>query len=188
MGSGSSTLTLADAVKAVGDLLEQGTKVGLGLLDQVKLPLPTKSCGCDCTIPPPCWEPQPIGDVTTRVCPGNKAVLRLHIENCGSKARTITVDTADKLVDVTPASLTVPAYLTETVVVSLDIPATAKEGETRTMVVWVRGCYVHYLRWTIDVTCKNASCCSDVHVDDCPDLVHHWYDHFYCNRPCPNQP
>jgi hypothetical protein len=21
-------------------------------------------------------------------------------------------------------------------------------------------------------------------VEDCPDLLHHWYDHFYCNRPC----
>jgi hypothetical protein len=21
-------------------------------------------------------------------------------------------------------------------------------------------------------------------VEDCPDLIHHWYDHFYCPRPC----
>jgi hypothetical protein len=23
-----------------------------------------------------------------------------------------------------------------------------------------------------------------VEVEDCPDLIHHWYDHFYCDRPC----
>jgi hypothetical protein len=22
-------------------------------------------------------------------------------------------------------------------------------------------------------------------VDDCPDNIHHWYDHFYCDRGCP---
>ena len=78
MSSGPSTVSLADAAKAIGDLLEQGTKIGMGLLESIKLPLPSKSCGCNCQIPPPCWEPQPIGDVTTRACPGNKAVLRLH--------------------------------------------------------------------------------------------------------------
>ena len=28
---------------------------------------------------------------------------------------------------------------------------------------------------------------SELTVEDCPDLVHHWYDHFYCPRPCPNR-
>jgi hypothetical protein len=187
MSSGTSTVSLGEAARAVGDLVGQGTKIGLGLLDSIKLPLPTRSCGCDCTIPPPCWEPQPIGDEKTRACPGNKAVLRLHVTNCGSQARTIEVDTTDKAVTVSPASVEVGPYEEATVVLTLDVPAGATEGESQTRVVWVRGCHVHYLRWTVEVTCGNASCCSDVDVSDCPDLVHHWYDHFYCDRPCPNQ-
>lgn len=187
MSSGTSSVSLADAARAVGDLLEQGTKVGMGLLESIKLPLPSKSCGCNCEIPPPCWEPQPIGDVTTRVCPGNKAVLRLHIENCGSSGRTIAVEATDKKIDVQPASAAVGPFGEETVVLSIDVPANATEGEKQKTLVWVRGCYVHYLHWTVEVTCKSASCCSDVEVKDCPDLVHHWYDHFYCERPCFHQ-
>jgi hypothetical protein len=184
LSAGTSSVSLADAAKAVGDLLEQGTKVGMGLLESIRLPLPSRSCGCNCEIPPPCWAPQPIGDVTTHVCPGNKAVLRLHLTNCGVPARKISVDATDKSVEVQPASITVAPFEEETVVISLDVPATAKEGEKHKAVVWVHGCYLHYLRWTVDVTCKSASCCTDVDVDDCPDLVHHWYDHFYCDRPC----
>jgi hypothetical protein len=188
MSSGPSTLSLGDAAKAFGDLIGQGTKIGFSLLDSVKLPLPTRSCGCNCDIPPPCWEPQPIGDVTTKVCPGNKAVLRLHVANCGSKGRTITVEATDKNVTVSPSSVSVAPYEEQLVLVSLDVPAEATEKDQHSTVVWVRGCYVHYLRWRVDVTCRGASCCNDAHVSDCPDLVHHWYDHFYCDRPCPHQP
>jgi hypothetical protein len=186
MSSGTPTVSLADAAKAVGGFLEQGTKLGMDLLDTIKLPLPSKS-RCCCEIPPPCWEPQPIGDVTTRVCPGNKAVLRLHIANCGSSGRTVTVEATNKAIDVAPASVSIGPYEEATVVLSLDVPPSATEGEREKAVVWVRGCYVHYLRWAVEVTCKNATCCTDADVEDCPDLVHHWYDHFYCPRPCPHQ-
>ena len=186
MSSGTPTVSVADAAKAVGGLLEQGAKVGMSVLDSIKLPLPNRS-RCSCEIPPPCWEPQPIGDVTTRACPGDKAVLRLHVKNCGWQGRTITLDATDKSVGVSPASATVGPYEEELVLVSLDVPAAATEGEKHSTVVWVRGCYVHYLRWTVDVTCTRAGCCDDVDVSDCPDLVHHWYDHFYCDRPCPHQ-
>ena len=186
MSSGTPTVSVADAAKAVGGLLEQGAKVGMSVLDSIKLPLPNRS-RCSCEIPPPCWEPQPIGDVTTRACPGNKAVLRLHIENCGSSGRTVSVDATNTAIDVSPTSVTIGPYEGATVVLSLDVPASAGEGQRERAVVWVRGCYVHYLRWTVEVTCEDASCCSDVTVEDCPDLVHHWYDHFYCARPCPHQ-
>jgi hypothetical protein len=125
--------------------------------------------------------------VTTRACPGNKAVLRLHITNCGSTPRTVTVEATNKKFHAQPASVTIGPYDEQTVVVSFDVPANAPEGEEQKTLVWVRGCYVHYLHWTVGVTCKYASCCTDVDVEDCPDLVHHWYDHFYCERPCPHQ-
>jgi hypothetical protein len=28
---------------------------------------------------------------------------------------------------------------------------------------------------------------TEVEIEDCPDLIHHWYDHFYCERPCPSR-
>jgi hypothetical protein len=186
MTSGTPAVSVADAARAVFEVLEQGAKVGMGLLESIKLPLPSRS-GCTCEIPAPCWEPQPIGDVTTRVCPGDKAVLRLHITNCSSSGRSIDVEATNKAVDVTPPAVTIGPYEEATIVLSLEVPATATEGEKTTSVVWVRGCHVHYLRWTVEVTCKSTSCCSEVDVEDCPDLVHHWYDHFYCDRSCPNQ-
>lgn len=183
MSSDTSSMSLADAAKAVGELLEQGTKVGMGLLESIKLPLPSKS-GCSCEIPPPCWAPQPAGEIETRACPGNKAVLRLQITNCGALKRKISVDATNKAVTVQPASLTVEPFEEETFVLSLDISATANKGEEHKTIVWVHGCYLHYVRWTVEVTDKHGSCVDNVDIEDCPDLIHHWYDHFYCDRPC----
>jgi hypothetical protein len=186
MSPDTPSVPVADAAKAFADLLGQGAKLGLDLLGSIKLPLPSKG-SCSCEIPPPCWAPQPIGDVTARACPGNKAVLRLHVANCGATAREITVDATDKAVKVEPTTATIGPMEEATVVLSLDVPASAPEGDKQKAVVWVHGCYLHFLRWTVEVTCKGGSCCTDVSVEDCPDLVHHWYDHFYCDRPCFHQ-
>ena len=69
-------------------------------------------------------------------------------------------------------------------VLSFDVPPTDANGQTRKLIVWVDGCQRHYLRWTIVSTCTAQDCCAEVAVDDGPDLVHHWYDHFYCQRDC----
>ena len=184
MSSDTSSLSLADAARAVGGLLEHGTKLGMGLLESVRLPLPSRTCGCNCEIPPPCWAPQPAGEIKARVCAGSKAVLRLHITNCGGVKRKISVDVTDKAAAVQPGSLTVEPFEEETVVVSMDIPATATDGEKHKAIVWVHGCHLHYVRWTVEVSSMFASCTDDVEIEDCPDLIHHWYDHFYCDRPC----
>ena len=184
MSSKTTSLSLADAAEAVGDLLGQGAKLGMGLLGSVTLPLPRKSCGCSCDIPPPCWAPQPLGDVTTRVCPGNKAVVRINVTNCGARERAIDVEATNAAVAVDPASLKLGPMEQGLVVLSLEVPAGAAEGETQKGVVWVRGCKEYFFRWTLEVACKATSCCVDIDVEDCPDLVHHWYDHFYCQRPC----
>ena len=57
---------------------------------------------------------------------------------------------ANKATEVAPASVAVGPYEKATVVLSLEVPATAAEGEKETSVVWVRGCYEHYLRCTKD--------------------------------------
>jgi hypothetical protein len=185
MSATKSSVSVADAARAVGGVLAEGTKLGLGLLESVKLPLPARTC-CSCEIPPPCWEPQPAGDVTTRVCAGNTAVLRLHITNCGVPSRKVSVDSKDKSVRVAPASVTIDPFEEELVLVTFDVPANASTGTKKKTIVWVHGCHLHYVRWTVEVVGKFASCHSDVDIEDCPDLVHHWYDHFYCDRPCPH--
>ena len=70
-----------------------------------------------------------------------------------------------------------------TVIASLAIPAKAGVGEEREGLIWVRGDRDHVLRWTVRVTSHAGNCCHEVDVADCPDLVHHWYIHFYCERP-----
>jgi hypothetical protein len=70
------------------------------------------------------------------------------------------------------------------VVLSFEVPATDSDGHTRKLIVWIDGCQRHYLRWTIVSTCAAQDCCAEVAVEDGPDLIHHWYDHFYCQRDC----
>jgi hypothetical protein len=180
MSSGGPSVV--DAAKALGILLERSTQAGLDLLDSFKLP--QRQCG-SCEIPPPCWEPQPIGDVTTRAAPGGKAVLRLDVVNCGSSPRKVTVEATNALIAISPASATLGPYEDAVVGLTLNVPATAMPGERETSVVWVRGCRTHYLRWTVEVSAVGVGSSTAI-VEDCPDLLHHWYDHFYCNRACPN--
>lgn len=179
--------TLGSAVKALGDLVGEGAKIGMGLLGSIPLPSLKRDCGCNCDIPPPCWMPQSLDEVTTRVCPGSKAVVRVNITNCGMSTRTIEIESTDKAVVVEPPSLTLGPFEEGVVALSLEVPATASEGEAQKIMVRIRGCKEYVLRWTVEVTCKNESCCTDVNIEDCPDLVHHWYDHFYCQRACPHQ-
>ena len=188
MSEKSGTATLADAAKAVGDLLGPAAKSGLDLLGQIKLPSLGSSSGCGCEIPPPCWMPQPLGEYTNEACPGSKAVLTLAITNCGIEGRTVKVVATNKAVKVEPASLTLGPLEEGVVTLSLDVPAGATKGQTQKSLVWVHGCKTHYLRWTVEVASSGVTCAAtEVEVDDCPDLIHHWYDHFYCERPCPHR-
>ena len=179
-------MTLADAAKAVGGLIAPGAKLGMKLLGSIRVP--TRSCGCSCEIPPPCWVPQPLGEFTTEACPGNSGVLRLTITNCGMASRTIKVSATNAAVTAAPASLTLGPMEDGLVVLSLGVPGAASKGQTQRSIVWIHGCKTYYLRWTVVVAASGSSCCAtDVGLEDCPDLIHHWYDHFYCQRPCPNR-
>ena len=183
----STPASLADAAIGVRDAVLGAARFGVGLLRPPRRRLDRIDRGCHCDVPSPCWMPQPLGDVVTRVCPGNQAVVRVKITNCGISDRRIEVDPADPDVSVDPVSLTLGPMESGTIVLSLPVEASASDGETRELAVWVRGCKEYFFRWTIEVSCKREDCCVDVYVDDCPDLVHHWYDHFYCQRPCVHQ-
>jgi hypothetical protein len=175
--------TLADAAKGFAGLIGQGARLGMDLLGSVQMPSAPRTGGT-CEIPPPCWAPQPLGLVTTRACPGTKAVVRLDITNTDMVGRTIKVTTTDAAVTVTPPALALGPLEEGLVVLSFEVPVTDGDGQTRKLIVWVDGCQRHYLRWTIVSTCQAQDCCAEVAVEDGPDLVHHWYDHFYCQRDC----
>jgi len=179
--------TLADVAKAIGGVVGPSAKAGLELLGTLPVLLPRRNCGCGCEIPPPCWAPQPLDPVVSRVCPGGRGVLRLTLTNCGVTPRTIAVSTTDAAVSVTPANVTLGAMEQGLVILSLELPASSSVGTTERTIVWIKGCREHYLPWTVIAAGATACCTADVDVEDCPDLVHHWYDHFYCERPCPPQ-
>ncbi len=190
------------------DMLEQETRIVVDLLGTVRETLqggsigqtghtlkqliPARltrrcSCGC-CQIPPPCWMPELAGEVTSFVCAGGTATVQLDVRNCGATPRTITLDASPAKeagsVTFSPTQLSLGPMERGFASASVVLPADAPGGRADVL-LWVRGCKVHYVRWTIKLTSRGGTCCHEVDIEDCPDYLHHWYDHFYCERPCP---
>lgn len=154
-------------------------------MDSLRSAVPQMQVGGSCRIPPPCWAPQPMGNVTSHICSGSTAILRICVTNCGFTRRAIRIDVPKESgITVTPATLELDQLERGCVTLSIPAAAGAADGSEKEYLVWVRGCKNHYLRWTVRVTSRGGCSCHEIAVDDCPDLVHHWYDHFYCRRPC----
>jgi hypothetical protein len=141
----------------------------------------------NCHIPPPCWEPQPLGTFASRACPGASATIRIRVTNCGSSPRTVKMEPSpsSKGLIIKPAELVLGPEERGYAVVSFEVAPDAAEGEVSEFLVWVRGCHEHFFRWRVRVGRLCGGSCPEVEVDDCPDNIHHWYDHFYCERGCP---
>jgi hypothetical protein len=208
----SSGRPIIDMVQSFSDLLEQGSRMGLDLLESLSrtrmpemmsgmmeqfgsaMSLPKKTCGCQprsggcgCKIPPPCWAPQCMGEVTSHVCPGGTATLQITVTNSSSTRGEIELEVGGnaKGVTLTPASLSLGPMERGSVVASAAMPAEASHGEEHEIRLWVHGCRDHFLCWTVKVAKRGTDCCChEVDVCDGPDWIHHWYDHFYCERPC----
>lgn len=140
-----------------------------------------------CEIPPPCWEPKHAGTCHLSLVPGNKALLRLHVMNCGWTRQVVSITGLGKLagwMSFTPTTLLLDPQERATFIVSVQAPEWAKPGERLSGPVLVRGCRDHFVRVEIEIgDCTTGTCC-DITINDCADQVHHWYDHFYCRRPC----
>lgn len=195
---------LQQTVTGFARLIEQSTQLGVDLLNSfssaasssglssalppldlssIKIQMPSmQSCGCK--IPPPCWIPRQAGRVVSHVCPGSTATLRICVTNCGTVQRTITFDDGGKkTITLQPAALTLGPLETGCITATLTASGEC-EGE-QSAIVWIRGCKEQYIRWTVKAVKRGANCaCHEISVDDCPDYIHHWYDHFYCTRPC----
>ena len=111
--------------------------------------------------------------------------MRVCVTNCGFTRRVIRIEVPkDSGITVAPAVLALDALERGCVTLSIPVAADAADCSEKEYLVWVRGCKNHYLRWTVRVTSRGGCSCHEIGVDDCPDLVHHWYDHFYCVRGC----
>jgi hypothetical protein len=177
--------TIGEMAGSIGDMLVRTGRSASSLAGAVQLPKMHRSgCDCGCQIPPPCWVPRTLDELDTRVCAGSKSVVRVTITNCGFTKRAISLKATGASVDIEPAAVSLDARERATIVLSMEVPASSPEGEERRAVVWVRGCRDYVLPWNVETSCTRADCCREVSIDDCPDLVHHWYDHFYCNRGC----
>lgn len=136
-----------------------------------------------CEIPPPCWYPRAAGALTSHVCPGGTATLRIRVENCGPVRRTVTLE-APAGIKLEPDTLDLGPMERGACVASRPLGATASAGDSEEVLIWIHACHKHFIRWTVAAARRGADCCHEVCLQDCPDELHHWYDHFYCHHPC----
>ncbi len=174
------TLALGNSIAKFLELPTQlATSVVGGALDRT-------SCGC--AIPTPCWEPKHEGTCRLTLMPGNKANIRLHILNCGWRPQVVLITGLGKLagwMTFSPTTMSLGPQERATMNVTVQVPDGINTGERLSGPVIIRGCRDHFVRVEVTVgECGLVTCGCDIEIDDCADNVHHWYDHFYCPRPC----
>lgn len=188
-----------DAMDSFAAAISSGMRVGREILGVVLGPaagalsqqvdsareMAGRAAGCSCDIPDPCWMPERLRPVASHACAGATARLRIRVTNCGLGARTITIEaqgSGSGAVQIDPKERSLGPFE------SGELTATVKVPDDGTAPIdvrlWVRGCRDHIVPWQVSISESGCSSTHEVAVEDCPDLVHHWYDHFYCVRPC----
>ena len=177
------------AAKTISDTIAKLLQVPTTLAAAMAGPLVQRSFSSGCEIPPPCWEPRHAGTCTLEMMPGSSATIRVHVSNCGWSRQVVAITAIGKIagwMTFSPTTLFLDPQEVATIVVTMHLPPTASLGQRFSAPIIIRGCVDHFVRIEIAVTdCAGKSCC-DVSVKDCADNIHHWYDHFYCARPCHN--
>jgi len=174
--------------RALGDTIAALYNIPIQLAGAVGGGLALRPAG-GCEIPAPCWEPRLAGSCRLDLPPGSAATVRVHVTNCGWSRQVVVLTATGKLaaiVKLEPTTLIVEPQDQATFKVTVHVPDKAQAGEVFSGALLVRGCLNHFARVIVRVAdCASATCC-DIEVKDCPDNIHHWYDHFYCPRPCRN--
>lgn len=146
-----------------------------------------QSANC-CDIPEPCWMPKDLGEYHCQLCAGTPGIMEIRVTNTDFRPRNFTVAAAGPdatRVKLTPNSFSLGSKERLTVRAEFDTRLDDKTScASFEALIWVVGCNSHFLRWSLDVGKNERSCCHHVEVYDQPDYQHHWYDHFYCVRPC----
>lgn len=150
---------------------------------RVPMPQAPKSC---CELPPPCWMPREIDELTSAACPGSTATVRIRVRNRGPEARSMTASPGsdDAGVTISNSPLWLGPMEEGTFVVSVVVDPERAVGDARRLLIWVRGCREHYLRWNVIASRRSSCDCATVDVEDGDDGIHRWSDHFYCRHEC----
>jgi len=146
----------------------------------------TSSC---CEIPEPCWMPAKIADIECSLCSCSRGTVRLNVTNSDFQPRSYNVVAAGKnanLVSFDVGTFTLGPKERRTVTATFDatFDDDGKCPDALEALIWVLGCRNRYLRWTIHHGHRDEPCCFEFEVNDGPDNVLHWYDHFYHPRQC----
>ena len=167
--------------------LAGGATGALGALRGIRLP---KGHGC-CDVPEPCWMPLSLGEIRCSLRPGDNGTVCLVVTNGDFRAHTYQFAATGQsaaAVSFSNATATLGPKERVAITATLTVPKDDRAKDCRCVdhevLVWVRGCRNHYLRWAVDQSTCPKPCCKEVVVDDNPDYVLHWYDHFYLPRPC----
>lgn len=163
-------------------LLGAGAAKALSGLSSWKLPR-MQSC---CDIPEPCWMPLCLGDARCSLAPGGEGVMRLVITNQDYRSRSFLAKAAGAgaaFITLSTAQVTLGPKESATITAVFTAPLTL--GVEYEVLLWVRGSRDHYARWKIAVGSRSHGCCYEAEVNDQPDYVVHWYDHFYCMKSQP---
>ncbi len=153
MNKGGFGASQGDSSKGFGDLVDQGMQFGMAILGQMvsssaqifggifQSLTSSQTSNCCCEIPPPCWEPNRLGEVTSLACPAGTASVLLRVTNCNTRGSKVKVRTTgqDSGVTITPNELTLGPMERGVVAVSLSLPANAGTGERREVLIWLHG-------------------------------------------------
>ena len=186
------------SLKAIGKMIEASANAGINLLQSLTGGMPAALTGvidwgssqtsgaCGCDIPPPCWMPRELCPVLSYGKPGNVASITFIITNHSMATRVIAVTTTSTLPGVTFSAthLSLGPMERGNVDVAYTIPATITAAPGIEILLWIEGCRLHFLRWTVKLGPIAGDTDYEVCVTDEADYLHHWYDHFYCPRPC----
>jgi len=189
-GIQSGLQALLNAQLLLGNEMLKMVRAPGGVIDSLSnMKLPTfKSC---CDIPPPCWMPLSLGELCCQMPVGASGTICLVVTNGDFRAHTydfVATGKSSAAVSFSTSSVTLGPKERVGVTATFTLPADDAEKDCRCIgsevLIWVRGCRDHYLRWIVKEAATTSPCCAEIDVDDDPDYVLHWYDHFYTLRPC----
>lgn len=189
-GMANGLKSLLDAELQLGTEMLKMVSAPGGALDKLSaLKLPQlKSC---CDIPPPCWMPLSLGEIFCQMPAGDTGSLCVVVTNGDFRAHSYEFAATGKsaaAVAFSTASVTLGPKERVAVTATFTMPADDAKEDCRCIdhevLIWVRGCRDHYLRWIVEEGAAVRPCSAEVAVNDDPDYVLHWYDHFYTLRPC----
>ena len=207
--SGIDTSGLADGLAALVSaqwtmakaMLKLASDAGSGMLGQISgMNTVAGQTGC-CEVPEPCWMPLSLGQVECQLRPGDAGTVCLIVTNGDFRPHNYQFAATGKsaaLVSFSQAGAVLGPKERIAVTATFTLPKDTQATKDcacleNDLLIWVRGCRNHCLRWRVESTtadCQTSgkTCCQDIAVNDDPDYVLHWYDHFYVARPCLGAP